>query len=111
VTQVDNASGASLKNYTFDDAFRITGIADAGSSALSWTYGYDALDRLNSASKTGTTQGWTYDANGNRMAETGSTPSTYTTSGASNRVSSISGSLARDWVLRAGRSRLFRRKR
>ena len=30
VTQVDNAAGASLKNYTYDDAFRITGITDAG---------------------------------------------------------------------------------
>ena len=49
VTQVDNASGVSRKNYSYDDAFRVTGIADAGSSALSWIYGYDALDRLNSA--------------------------------------------------------------
>ncbi len=30
ITQVDNANGASLKNYAYDDAFRITGIADAG---------------------------------------------------------------------------------
>ena len=29
------------------------------------------LDRLNAASKTGTTQGWTYDANGNRLTQTG----------------------------------------
>jgi RHS repeat-associated protein len=98
ITQVDNASGASLKNYAYDDAFRITGIADAGSSALSWTYGYDLLDRLNSASKTGTTQGWTYDANGNRLTETGSSPSTYTNAGTSNRVSSISGSLPRTYA-------------
>jgi RHS repeat-associated protein len=97
ITQVDNASGASLKNYSYDDAFRITGIADAGSSALSWTYGYDSLDHLNSATSTGTTQGWTYDANGNRLTQTGTTPSTYTNSGASNRVSSISGSLPRTY--------------
>jgi RHS repeat-associated protein len=86
-----------LKNYGYDDAFRITGITDAGSSALSWSYGYDNLDRLNSASKTGTTQGWTYDANGNRLSETGSAPSAYTNSAASNRVSSISGSLVRTY--------------
>ena len=98
VTQVDNANGASLKNFSYDDAFRITGIADAGSSALSWTYGYDALDRLNAATKTGTTQGWSYDANGNRLTETGSSPSTYTTSGSSNRVSSIAGSLPRTYA-------------
>jgi RHS repeat-associated protein len=98
VSQVDNANGASLKNYAYDDAFRITGITDAADSTLSWTYGYDSLDRLNSASKTSLTQGWTYDANGNRLTQTGTTPSTYTNSGSSNRVSSISGSLARSYA-------------
>jgi RHS repeat-associated protein len=95
ITQVDNAAGLSLKNYGYDDAFRITGITDAVDSSLSWTYGYDSLDRLNAASKTGITQGWTYDANGNRLTQTGTTPSTYTNSGASNRVNSILGSLPR----------------
>jgi RHS repeat-associated protein len=98
ITQVDNANGASLKTYGYDDAFRITGITDVGSSALSWTYGYDNLDRLNSAASTGTTQGWTYDANGNRLTQTGTTPSTYTNSGTSNRVSSIAGSLPRTYA-------------
>jgi YD repeat-containing protein len=98
VTQVDNANGSSLKNYAYDDAFRITGITDAGNSALSWTYGYDALDRLNAASKTGTTQGFTYDANGNRLSQTGTTPSTYTNAGTSNRVNSIAGSPARTYA-------------
>jgi RHS repeat-associated protein len=97
ITQVDNANGASLKNYAYDDAFRITGITDAANSALSWTYGYDSLDRLSSAGNASTTQGWTYDANGNRLTETGTTPSTYTNSGASNRVSTISGSLPRTY--------------
>ncbi|MEO8017122.1 MAG: RHS repeat-associated core domain-containing protein [Pseudomonadota bacterium] len=98
VTQIDTGAGANLKTYAYDDAFRITGISDAGNSALSWTYGYDALDRLNAASKTGTTQGWTYDANGNRLTETGTTPSTYTNAGSSNRVSSITGSLPRTYA-------------
>ncbi len=97
VTQVDNANGVSLKTYAYDDAFRITGIADALDPALSWTYGYDALDRLTAANRTGLTQGWTYDANGNRLTETGTTPSTYSNSGSSNRVSSIAGSLPRSY--------------
>jgi len=97
VTQIDNANGASLKNYGYDNAFRITGITDAGNSALSWTYGYDALDRLNSDSKTGFAEGWTYDANGNRSSETGTNASTYANSSSSNRVSSISGALARSY--------------
>jgi RHS repeat-associated protein len=97
ITQVDNANGASLKNYGYDDAFRITGITDAANSALSWSYGYDGLDRLTSATSASVTQGWTYDANGNRLTQTGSAPSTYTNSASSNRVSSISGSLPRTY--------------
>jgi RHS repeat-associated protein len=97
ITQVDNANGASLKNYSYDDAFRITGIGDAGNGALSWTYGYDLLDRLTSATSTSVSQGWTYDANGNRLTQTGTTPSSYSNSSSSNRVNSISGSLARTY--------------
>ena len=97
VTQVDNASGASLKNYGYDDAFRITSVTDAGNTALSWSYGYDNLDRLNSATSSSMTQGWTYDANGNRLTQTGTTPSAYVNSATSNRVNSISGSLARTY--------------
>jgi RHS repeat-associated protein len=45
-----------------------------------------------------TTQGWTYDANGNRLTETGSTASTYTISATNNRVSSITGALPRSYT-------------
>ena len=48
--------------------------------------------------KTGTTRGWSYDANGNRLTETGAAPSTYTISGTNNRVSSISGALPRTYT-------------
>jgi RHS repeat-associated protein len=98
ITQVDNANGASLKNYAYDDAFRITGITDAGNGALSWTYGYDLLDRLNSATSSSVTQGWTYDANGNRKTQTGTTPSTHTISSTNNRVASITGTPARSYT-------------
>lgn len=94
VTQVDSAG---LKTYSYDDAFRITGIADAADSTLSWTYGYDNLDRLTSAGKTGVTQGWTYDANGNRLTQTGTSASTFTTSPTSNRLASTSGALTRSY--------------
>jgi RHS repeat-associated protein len=87
-----------LKSYAYDDAFRITGIADALDPNLSWSYGYDVLDRLTGASSAALTQGWTYDANGNRLTETGATPSTYAVSPASNRVSSIAGSLPRTYA-------------
>ncbi len=96
VTQVDSGQ---FRTYAYDDAFRITGIADSADPNLSWTYGYDALDRLTSATSTPTTRGWTYDANGNRLTETGSAPSTYsyTVPPDSNRITSISGALPRTY--------------
>jgi RHS repeat-associated protein len=94
VSQIDSAG---LKTYSYDDAFRITGITDTTNSALSWTYGYDDLDRLTSGSKTGTTLGYTYDASGNRLTETGSSASTFTVAANSNRISSTSGALARTY--------------
>jgi YD repeat-containing protein len=75
VTQIVSSG---TKNYAYDNAFRITGISDPGTPANSYTCAYDSLDRLTSAVKTGTTRGWTYDANGNRLSETGASPSTYT---------------------------------
>jgi len=90
-------NSGGLKTYAYDDAFRITGITDTVTAANSYTYGYNSLDRITSASKTGTTYGWTYDANGNRLTQTGSGAATYTVSGANNRISSITGGLARTY--------------
>jgi len=83
ISQVD---GAGLKTYAYDDAFRITGITDTVTSAFSWTYGYDALDRLSSASATAQSQSFTYDATGNRLTQGGTLSSTYTVSAGSNRL-------------------------
>jgi RHS repeat-associated protein len=83
--------------YTFDDADRITAITNASNSALSWSYGYDALDRLTTASTAANTYGWTYDSNGNRLTETGPSPSTYAISPASNQITGITGALARTY--------------
>lgn len=94
ITQIDSAG---LKTYAYDDAFRITGITDTTNTALSWTYGYDDLDRLTSASKTGMTLGYSYDANGNRLTETGSSASTFSVAANSNRLSSTSGALVRTY--------------
>jgi len=94
VTDIDSAG---LKTYSYDDAFRITQIADAANSSLTQSYGYDLLDRLTSATGTGLNQGWTYDANGNRLTQTGSAASAYTVSSASNRLSGVSGALSRTY--------------
>lgn len=95
ISQIDSGG---LKTFGYDDAFRITSITDTANSANSYTYGYDALDRLTSAIKTGATRGWTYDANGNRLTQTGTGASTYTISSSNNRVSSISGGLTRNYT-------------
>jgi RHS repeat-associated protein len=92
VTDVDSAG---LKTYSYDDAFRITGIVDGSNSALSQAYGYDNLDRLTSATGTALNQAWTYDANGNRLSQGGAASSTYVVSSTSNRLSSVSGAVTR----------------
>jgi RHS repeat-associated protein len=94
VTDIDSAG---LKTYSYDDAFRITGITDGAHSSLSQSYGYDLLDRLTSATGTSLDQGWTYDANGNRLTQTGSAASTHTVSSTSNRLSNVSGALSRSY--------------
>jgi YD repeat-containing protein len=95
--KVTAIASAGDKTYGYDDAFRTTGITDAITPANSYTYGFDDLDRLTSAVKTGTTRGWTYDANGNRLSETGASPSTYTISSTDNRVSTIAGAVSRTY--------------
>jgi RHS repeat-associated protein len=90
--------GQENKTLGYDDAFRITGVTDLADSSKSWTLGYDNLDRLNSGAKTGTTIGYTYDVNGNRLSQTGTSASTYSVSGSSNRLSSTTGSLSRSYT-------------
>jgi RHS repeat-associated protein len=94
---VGEVDSAGLRTYAQDDAFRITGITDTINSALTWSYGYDSLDRLTSASKTGQSQTWTYDANGNRLTQGGTTSSTFTISTTNNRLSSVSGAISRTY--------------
>jgi RHS repeat-associated protein len=96
--KLTSLGGQESKTFGYDDAFRITGVTDLADSSKSWTLGYDNLDRLNSGAKTGTTIGYTYDANGNRLSQTGTSASTYTVSGASNRLSSTTGSLSRSYT-------------
>ena len=88
---------ASL-SYSFDDANRTTTVTNLSNSAHSWNYGYDALDRLTNASTTAESYGWTYDSNGNRLTETGDSPSTYSISSTSNQITGITGALARTYT-------------
>src|SRR5262249_53445941 len=97
--KVSQVVDAGTKTLSYDNAFRITGITDTSTAAANWTYGYDLLDRITSGSaSSGTTRGWTYDANGNRLTEYGTSASTYSIASTSNRISGITGTLARTYA-------------
>ena len=95
------ATAVGNRTLGYDDAFRITAVNDIATPENSWSLGYDSLDRLNSAIKTGTTIGYTYDADGNRLTQTGTSASTYAISGTSNKLSSVSGALTRTYTYNA----------
>jgi RHS repeat-associated protein len=83
-----NTTGLGL-TYGYDNALRATEIGDQATPSLSWSYGYDTLDRLTSATNANTNEAWTYDANGNRLTETGGpNANEFTYSSTSNRNSS-----------------------
>ncbi len=86
-------------SYTFhyDNALRTSAITDNYNGNLSWSLGYDVLDRLNSASETGASYGWTYDANGNAQTQTGTYASTFNVSPSSNQLNSTTGNLVRTY--------------
>ena len=81
--------------YTVDNAQRITGLSDSGLSSNSWTFGYDPLDRVNSGVSSAITEGYTYDANSNRLTTTGGVPSAETIATTSNQLATTTGSPAR----------------
>jgi RHS repeat-associated protein len=95
-------AGIESHSYGLDSAFRITGISNASNPSLNWTYGYDLLDRVNSASGAGLSLGWTYDANGNRLTQSaGGVGTTYTISTSNNRLTSSTGGQARTYTFDA----------
>lgn len=99
MSQVDSGGP---RTYAWDDADRITGIADAQNSALNQSYGYDSLDKLTGVTKSSGNQSFTYDVNGNRLSYSdGAASSTYAMSSTSNRLTSITGSQARTYSYNA----------
>lgn len=89
--RIASIESAGFHGYSHDEADRITGLTDAQDSNRTWTYGYDALDRLTSAGRTGFGQGFGYDANGNRLTKTGNNAQSYTIAPSSNRLLGVSG--------------------
>lgn len=95
--RISQIAHIETSNYGYDDASRITALTNVTNSALSWTYGYDLLDRLTSGVQSGATYGFTYDANGNRLTQTGTFAWTLTPSTTSNRLVSTSGAGVRTY--------------
>ena len=78
--------------YAYDNANNVSSITDGITSANSQTLGYDALNRLTSASSTGTygSLGWTYDHNGNLATRViGTTTYTSGYSSGTNRLATV----------------------
>jgi RHS repeat-associated protein len=68
------ALAGTQRSVAYDNGYGIVGFThSAGGTpqpALDHSYGYDALDRLTSASVAGTSHAWGYDATGNRTSRT-----------------------------------------
>lgn len=97
--QIFDSNGQST--FTYDYASRLTAVTTDGSvrynMAPSWSHAYDGLDRLTSASRSGLSVTYAYDANGNRTQQGGTSASSYSYGSpfTSNRLVSISGSQSR----------------
>jgi RHS repeat-associated protein len=92
--QLTDGSSTTIQDltYTLDGANNVTAIADALDSTNDQTLGYDALNRLTSATSGSGgygSHGWSYDANGNLTSQTlyGQTFS-YTLTSGTNRLAS-----------------------
>jgi RHS repeat-associated protein len=82
--------------YLYDARGNITEIADLNDSSRTQRFGYDALDRLVSASGVYGHLGYRYDAVGNRLSRTlGLATDTYTYATLSHRLLEITGPQAR----------------
>ena len=90
------------RQFSWDDASRIGSITDLANSALSASYGYDALDRLNSASQGTTAWGYTYSGVGDRITSTvNSSTTNYGYSSGTHRLASLSGAQSKSYTFDA----------
>jgi RHS repeat-associated protein len=72
MTALADAGKAAIQGltYAYDAANNVRSIVDAVTSGNSQSLGYDALDRLTSATGGYGSLGYTYDSNGNRLTDT-----------------------------------------
>src|SRR5258706_4187627 len=76
----------------WDNQSRVASITDLANSALSATYGYDALDRLTSTTQGSSTWGYTFNGIGDRLtSNVGAASTTYGYYSGTHRLQSLSG--------------------
>ena len=80
--------GVQTLGFTYDNADRITQIANGIDTALTQNFGYDDQSRLVSVYASADNESFQYDANGNRLMQTGTVD---TVSATSNQLASSGG--------------------
>lgn len=87
------------RQFGWDNMSRVTSLTDLANSALSATYGYDALDRLNSASQGTSSWGYGYSGVGDRTTSTvNSSTTTYGYFTGTHRLQSLSGAQTKSYT-------------
>jgi uncharacterized protein (TIGR03437 family) len=93
LTAIIDAGNKQVQNlaYGYDAADNVLSVTDAITSGNTQRLGYDALDRLTSATGTYGSLGYSYDAVGNRLTQTvGTAATTYAYTADSNRLAATS---------------------
>ncbi|MEJ2406908.1 MAG: RHS repeat protein, partial [Candidatus Thiodiazotropha sp.] len=81
--------GSATRQLVYDADGNITGITDPADSQ---SFGYDPLNRLNTAAANAYHLNWEYDANGNRLSQTTTEATTaYSIESGSNRLIDVGG--------------------
>ena len=90
------------KQFTWDQMSRIGAIADLANSSLNASYGFDALDRVTSATQGSASWGYTYNGIGDRLTATvGAASTTYGYFSGTHRLQSLSGAQTKSYSLDA----------
>jgi RHS repeat-associated protein len=99
------ASGAQPyfdRQIGWDDQGRVTSMTDLANSALNAAYGYDALDRLTSATQGSSSWGYTYSGVGDRVTSTvNSSTTNYGYTSGTHRLQSLSGAQTKSYTVDA----------
>jgi RHS repeat-associated protein len=87
-----NVPNTQSLGVTYDVANRVVGIANGVDSAMTQSFGYDAMSRLNSVYSGADNESFQYDANGNRISQIlNGASATVTPSTSNNQIVSLTG--------------------